>query len=339
MGFSKLDFQSIHLFNTISNLLSNINITIYYEDNKKEYFKEAHNNLLLMSELGFDIQNYHDKTFNDKKFVKLAYSLYNKEKGKKVTIDNIKISRFFNCDDELKFVARKIKKLYENKTIDNYSEIAIICNDINSYKNKIEEIFSDYNIPFYLENSDNLISSNLIKNILNIIKLKISNYNYKYFIEILNSPYIFVKAPDNIDDDVNSLKYYINSVLNRVKYYNKDISEYFVNLKDKNKSENIIQYIKHFKSIIDNSLPNEEKISTYIINIKELLVSKLNIVYNIYKNTNNLSIIKRDSISIEKFLVLLDKLVYTFVNLSNDKKINLSELYLILLDICEKRIG
>ena len=60
-----------------------------------------------------------------------------------------------NPRQELLFLAGEIRRLAREEGC-RYREIAVVCGDVESYGNYVTEIFSQYDIPYFLDKKDNI---------------------------------------------------------------------------------------------------------------------------------------------------------------------------------------
>lgn len=91
-------------------------------------------------------------------FLESVYNPVAFSSAKKVCTDKINVFKALNREEETLFAAAQIKKcvLSENK---RYRDITVMVPDVKTYADVIERVFSEYDIPFYLDVKYNLSES------------------------------------------------------------------------------------------------------------------------------------------------------------------------------------
>ena len=361
IGFTNLDINNLLFLKQLNDYDININISFYYDDTKKDFNPEAVYIISKAKELGFEIEKCESSTKN--KFCFLTEHLYNenenKNNGNKENENNslktneltdyITIKSEFNIANEIDFIVSDIKNKIINDKL-TYNDFAIVCNNISIYKSQFESSFSKYKLPFYTSDGKRFLENKMIKTLLNVIKLKINNFPYESFVELLSSPYIFLRYPDEDNTNYKNTRILLKELKNIFRdsnYISKDFIKQLKNIINrklendnyKNKKElvelhqAVILYIESSKDIIDKHLPLKTKLKTYIKLLNELIVEYLSIVYNIYKADDH-KVLRDDSIVIEKFFNLTQNLVYTHELISDDE-IKLKDFYNILYKLLD----
>lgn len=112
-------------------------------------------------------------------------------------VKNVEISKFCNIHEETECLAKKITTLVRDHNY-RYRDIAVIVGDLNEYKLEIETIFTEYNLPFFLDMKKNVQTNGLIVVILKVLEVIASNYSYSSMMSLLRS-YMFDIEVSEID--------------------------------------------------------------------------------------------------------------------------------------------
>jgi len=191
VGFD--DFTAIE-YSIIEQLAikSEVNILINFTQNKNKHIfnNEIYSqlkNIAYINQLAFEVKNSEIKFSNLKNF--LHENLFAISDNKFcLDKETIKVFSANNVKEELEFVARDIRsKIIEGK---NYFDFGVAVFDLESKTNIIKEIFSKYEINYYLDNEMHLNKSILYKFLCSIIKYNLENYNLCHLIDIISSPFI-----------------------------------------------------------------------------------------------------------------------------------------------------
>jgi len=286
--------------NTIESFIKDEILRVYKEIGANVYYNDAQN-----------------------KFTKLAKSLFTFEKTN-IEIDSFKLINAPCIEDEIRQVAKMIKDILLNEKVD-LDKIALITNDMEDYEDYIIEIFDEYEIPVMLSVHEKLSNVPLIRNILNLISLKIEFYDANKLEDILLSPYI-----SDIDD-----KQVLRQILKEV-FKGENIVEYIDKL-IKNGAENKEKLIQ-LRALLDDisnliNFSDEGYFKEFKDNIVDL-IDKFKIKHRIINSYNSglidLDIMTRDLKALLGFLELLEDLqnVYKFVK----NKINFEDFLEIIKD-------
>ena len=118
-------------------------------------------------------------------------------------VNNIQVSRFCNKHEETEYLAKKITTLVRDHNY-RFRDIAVIAGDLNEYKLEIETVFSEYNLPYFLDMKRNVQTNGLIVVLLKALEVITSNYSYSSMMSLLRS-YMF-----DIDiSEIDKLENYI----------------------------------------------------------------------------------------------------------------------------------
>ncbi|MFM1575833.1 hypothetical protein ABGF28_03780, partial [Helcococcus ovis] len=236
----KENVEDYEVFDISMKFLNSLNKKEF--NNKIEYIKPDEKKFYTKNEL-----------FLDKLF---SYNLYsvNQITNK---LDNIYLTRTNNTNQEIESLALNIKKDIINEKY-KYSDIAIIVTNRGEYFEKIKKVFQINEIPYFIDESINLLRNPMIKYIKSMINMLNTNLSTASISQFLKASFL-----QDLDNEINIFI----SFISRRKIFGKMIFEdkYF------NVSENS-------KFYVEEDLENLNK----ILMIRKVL---LNIIGEIYENS------------------------------------------------------
>src|SRR5699024_865477 len=110
---------------------------------------------------------------------------------------------------EVEGVAQKIKTLVREKNY-RYNDFVIFMREANTYNSLIETIFSDYDIPLFIDEKKPMLNHPLIEMIYSLFELVESNWRYEDMFRLLKTG--FIPATDEkhplTDDAIDRLENY-----------------------------------------------------------------------------------------------------------------------------------
>lgn len=186
-GFTKQEYMVIEKLNKIAKELY---ITVCTDSLEENYIKEA--DIFLDNKQTIKSLNKICK-INEADCIKLdkIYRFKNEElkhleqnifsipyKCYKNEVKNINLYLAENQYDEIENVATKITKLVRDEKYD-YSDIAVICNNIESYSSLFKAIFDEYNIPVFIDENKDITQNLIIKYVLSILDVFTKNFSYE----------------------------------------------------------------------------------------------------------------------------------------------------------------
>lgn len=205
VGFD--DFTAIE-YSIIERLAISNGVTIFNyrtnNGNKQIYNHEIIDQLktiAYINELPFEIED-REYVFDEFR-TNLERNLYNiKHVEIKAEQDKIRVFSGNSVTDEIEWVARDIRK----KILlgDKYANFGVAVYGIESSLIKIKEIFSKYEINYYLDSEMPLNKSIFYKFLLSIFKYNFNSYNLCHLIDVINSPF-FVLDRDAKDQLISKL--------------------------------------------------------------------------------------------------------------------------------------
>ena len=116
----------------------------------------------------------------EKNIFDIPYSSYNKD------VNNIKITIAKNQYEEIENVAREISVLIKKKNY-RYRDIGIITKNIEGYSSLCKAIFSEYEIPVFIDEKKDITSDPFIKYVLSILEIFAKNWTYEAVFNYLKS--------------------------------------------------------------------------------------------------------------------------------------------------------
>lgn len=136
-------------------------------------------------------------------FLEQNFFRYNKNTYKEPQ-ENIQISSSVNPREELESCAREIKRLTRENY--RYKDIAIIAGDMTQYGQYIEEIFSKYQIPVFVDAKRPLVNNCLVEFIRAAMEVVVQDFKYESICRFLKTPLhdISVTELDEIENYIRA---------------------------------------------------------------------------------------------------------------------------------------
>lgn len=98
--------------------------------------------------------------------------------------DVIKMSVHKNPKEELRFVANQIAGLVRKEGY-RYKDIAVVTGDVNLYANYVPELFGEYEIPFFIDRTKNILYHPLIEFIRAVLEIMENRFSYESMFRFL----------------------------------------------------------------------------------------------------------------------------------------------------------
>jgi len=245
VGFD--DFTAIE-YSIIERLAENnfVNILINYteEKNKSIYNQEIFSQLKKIAytkQIDFKIENSELSFQGLKKFLQNNLFALTKDK---FTLNNELVKVFVANDEkeELEIVARDIRfKILNGK---RYSDFGVAIYGLEKNINNVKEIFSKYEINYYLDTDLLLNKSIFYKFLCSVFKYNLENYNLCHLIDLISSPFFKMEKEkkNKIIDKLISINY-----KGKIDKYNpsEDLQEEF-NI--------LINFVKYFTFNLNDSV-------------------------------------------------------------------------------------
>ena len=222
----------------------------------------------------------------------IPYKTYNKE------TENIELYNAENQYEEIEHISEKIFTLVRDNGY-RYNDIAVICNNIDTYSSMIKAIFMEHQIPVFIDEKKDVTQNVLIKYAISVLEIFSKNWTYESVFNYLKTGII------KIDDIFELENYCLKWGIKGTKFYkekwnfeknnseNDKIEDNFVkdNVKDNNKDNNKDINEKNLKTGITdiNFTKDQEMIIIPLLELKEELKGNMTaekmsqIIYSFYK--------------------------------------------------------
>ena len=116
----------------------------------------------------------------EKNIFDLPYEPYNKD------VENIKLTIAKNQYEEIENVAREISKLVRKEGY-RYRDIGVITKNLEDYSSLCKAIFSEYEIPVFIDEKKDITSDIFVKYVLAILDIFAKNWSYEAVFNYLKS--------------------------------------------------------------------------------------------------------------------------------------------------------
>ena len=290
----------------------------------------------------------------------IPYKTYNKE------TENIELYNAENQYEEIEHISEKIFTLVRDNGY-RYNDIAVICNNIDTYSSMIKAIFMEHQIPVFIDEKKDVTQNVLIKYAISVLEIFSKNWTYESVFNYLKTGII------KIDDIFELENYCLKWGIKGTKFYkekwnfeknnseNDKIEDNFVkdNVKDNNKDNNKDINEKNLKTGITdiNFTKDQEMIIIPLLELKEELKGNMTaekmsqIIYSFYKTqifeigqesnirTNNNNNFTYNDENVEAWNLIVDALA-EISNVFKNQKMNFDEYSKILKTALQsKEIG
>ena len=220
-GFTKQEYSVIE---KLFKIAKEVNITVCTDDLRvikspeADIFYDNKQTIQTLKQIG-DIDNeiYLNKPLRfkndelkhlEKNIFDIPFTSYNKK------VENIKLTIAKNQYDEIEYVARQIYKLVRDEGY-RYRDIGVITKNLESYSSLCKAIFTEYNIPVFIDEKKDITSDMFIKYVLSILDIFAKNWSYEVVFNYIKSGIVKI---DNIYElenyclkwDIRGKKWYEN---------------------------------------------------------------------------------------------------------------------------------
>lgn len=137
---------------------------------------------------------------NDISFLEKNILRINDEKYPEKT-ENIETYSAFDINDEVSFVARKIKSLVVDKGF-KYNEIAVIVRDISKYNGILDTVLDKFDIPYFMDVPKDIFTKPIVRFVSGILETVISNFDRDVLLSTLKTG-LFSLSETEISDFEN----------------------------------------------------------------------------------------------------------------------------------------
>ena len=148
-------------------------------------------------EQNFRHKNCPELAFLSANFLGFSTELYNEK------VPNIKIFSAGNIFQEIHAAAKAVVMLNRDRGL-KYSEIGVVAADLAAYEVYIHSIFSQYNIPVFMDIRRDILSHPLCSLVFAALEVVGSNWQYEAVFQLLRSPLVQLSR-----DDIDLLENYV----------------------------------------------------------------------------------------------------------------------------------
>lgn len=258
------------------------------------------------------------KRFESKELQILEKNIYkvDNEKFLEFTSDiNLFIAK--NLESEVENVARNIVNLVRKKSY-RFRDIAVVCNNIDTYSSDIKAIFNKYEIPVFIDEKKDINNNILMKYIISLLNILTTNFSYESMFSYIKSGML-----DLDEDDIYILENYVNKWGIRGSKWHKEefVYEEKNNLQDKLNEirKKIVFPILEFKENLSGE-KTAKSICEYLYNFIEENEVQKNILRKakLLEEQGLVEIAEEYRNGIKLFFDVLDEIVLIF----NDEKMS-----------------
>jgi len=111
--------------------------------------------------------------------------------------ENIRVFKGLNSYSEIEHVAKDILRICRDEGI-RYNKIAVVTRDLPAYEKLIKAIFTEYNIPLFIDKKKDITSNPLIVLITSTVEIFTKNFSYESVFRYLKTGLLDIEA-ENID--------------------------------------------------------------------------------------------------------------------------------------------
>jgi len=100
--------------------------------------------------------------------------------------ENIKVFKALNAYCEVEHIAKDILRICRDQNI-RFNKIAVVTRDLPSYEKLIKAIFTEYNIPLFIDKKKDITSNPLIVLITGVVEIFTKNFSYEAMFRYLKT--------------------------------------------------------------------------------------------------------------------------------------------------------
>lgn len=184
-GFTK---QEYNVLSSLIKIAKEMFITVCTDDLKVikspevDIFYDNKQTIQTLKQIGeIDNEIYLDKNYRfkneelkhlEKNIFAIPYTIYDKN------VENISLIIAKNEFEEIEYVAKEIFKLVRDKGY-RYRDIGVITKNLEEYTSLCKAIFSEYNIPVFIDEKKDITQDVFIKYVLSILDIFAKNWSYE----------------------------------------------------------------------------------------------------------------------------------------------------------------
>ncbi|MBU3091450.1 helicase-exonuclease AddAB subunit AddB [Clostridium sp. CF011] len=128
----------------------------------------------------YKFKNNNELSFLEKNYFAFPYTPSTEK------CENIKVFKALNGYCEVEHVAKDILRLCRDENI-RFNKIAVVTRDLPSYEKLIKAIFTEYNIPLFIDKKKDITSNPLIVLITGVVEIFTKNFSYEAMFRYLKT--------------------------------------------------------------------------------------------------------------------------------------------------------
>jgi len=128
----------------------------------------------------FKFKENEELSFLEKNYFAFPYTPYAKK------CENIKVFKALNAYCEVEHIAKDILRICRTENI-RFNKIAVVTRDLPSYEKLIKAIFTEYNIPLFIDKKKDITSNPLIVLITGVVEIFTKNFSYEAMFRYLKT--------------------------------------------------------------------------------------------------------------------------------------------------------
>ena len=188
----------------------NIALPLNSSSNERIYPYNTKANLEnIAKNVGTKLNVFEDSTSLSFEFNHMADNMFSYEKCNKIKTDKIELYSNESIEKEVEFCCIKIKKDILNGKC-RYRDYAVVLGELDSYVPIIKKLFVKYDIPFFIDKKEPMLSGAGTRFVLDSLKAVINNYDKDYMLKVAINPYSKIPSEDYNAFENYILKYGIN---------------------------------------------------------------------------------------------------------------------------------
>lgn len=276
--------------------------------------------------------------FKESKELAFLERNYFNNRGKTLenTTENISIFKAQNPYGEVEYVAKEILKLVREKNF-RYKDIIVISRDLENYKDIVRVIFEEYEIPFFIDDKEDIASNPLVVYITSLLNIFSKGFRDNSIVNYFKSGFANLSA-----EEVDLLENYVleYGIKTRKKWIDENneywrktpIYENIIEIKNKG----IDPIIKLEKELKGKHSVREICSSIYKFLVDNRVYENVNEYIEKFKRDNNLLLVDEYSAIWNMLIELLDQ----FVDILGDEVVTVEEFNNILsMGISHNKMG
>ena len=136
----------------------------------------------------------------------LSKNLFSCNQTKTFETNNIKIMECDNIEDEVRYLAGRIKFLVMEGSY-AFDDINVSVNGLADYENTVSKIFDEYDLPFYIDSQRTMLNHYFVKTFIKIAGFVCGNNSQSNALAIAKSPVFDIEYQKKCDFDNYCKKY------------------------------------------------------------------------------------------------------------------------------------